>query len=118
MMVFVAVAALGLTVAEEFHDGLPPRFVLRDIPRRISRLQPGMTPDQAYETLNLERTWLLRGIGARWKRSISLHGFTIEHHKVGSTLIALGFDEKGSTKLRLNGVCVLRGPTTIAKKFW
>jgi hypothetical protein len=43
MMVFIAVVALGLVVAEEFQDGLPPRFVVRGIPKRIARLRPGVT---------------------------------------------------------------------------
>ena len=45
MMVLIAVVALGLVLvlAEEFQDGIPPRFVVRGIPKRIARLRPGMT---------------------------------------------------------------------------
>ena len=43
MMVLVAVVALGVAIAEEFQEGIPPRFVVRGIPKRIDRLRTGMT---------------------------------------------------------------------------
>ena len=115
MMVFVAVVALGLAVVEEFQDGLPPRFVLRDIPRRIARLRPGMTSEQAHEILGLERTWLLGGIGARWKCTVGNRGIDTEHYSVGGVSIFLGIYGRHTTKLGLIGVTVLRGPATIAE---
>jgi hypothetical protein len=66
MMVLVAVVAFGLAVAEEFRDGIPPRFVVRGIPKRIDRLWPGMSWEQAREILGLEQTWLTGGTGARF----------------------------------------------------
>jgi hypothetical protein len=65
MMVAIAVVALGLFIAQEFQDGLPPRFVVRGIPGRINRLRPGMTWEQTHEVLGLEKTWLLGGMSAR-----------------------------------------------------
>jgi hypothetical protein len=111
-MVFVAVVALGLAVVEEFQDGLPPRFVVRSIPRRIARLRPGMTPEQAHEILDLERPWLLGGIGAR-KQGILNLGLTNELYSAGGARIVLVFDEERSGKLRLMGASVWRGSTMI-----
>jgi hypothetical protein len=65
MMVAVAIAGLVLFVVQEFWDGLPPRFVVRDIPDRIGRLRLGMTWDQAHETLGLEKSWLRGGTSAQ-----------------------------------------------------
>jgi len=67
MMGLVAIIALGLVVAEEFQGGLPPRFVVRGIPRRIERLRPGMSWKQTREILGLEQSWLTGGTGARFE---------------------------------------------------
>lgn len=67
MMVFIAVVALGLVVAEEFQDGLPPRFVVRGLPKRIERLRPGMSWEQAREILGLEQSWFTGGTSARFE---------------------------------------------------
>jgi hypothetical protein len=64
MMVVVAVAALGLAIAEEFQDGLPPNFVVRGIPSRINRLRPGMSREETREILGVENSWLKGGTGA------------------------------------------------------
>ena len=66
MMVAVAIVALGLFIAQEFQDGLPPRFVVRGIPDRIHRLRPGMTWAQTHEALGLEKSWLRGGTSARF----------------------------------------------------
>ena len=114
MTVFVAVVALGLALVEEFQDGLPPRFVSRAIPRRIARLRRGMTAEQAREVLNLERPWLLGGIGAR-KHGILNLGLINELYSVGGARITLVFDEERSGKLRLVGASVWSGSTMIAE---
>jgi hypothetical protein len=113
-MVFVAVVTLGLAVVEEFQDGLPPRFVVRGIPRRIARLRRGMTPEQAHEILNLERPWLLGGIGARKDGILNL-GLINEIYSAGGARIVLVFDEERSGKLRLVRATVSSGSTTIAE---
>src|SRR5438874_13652514 len=59
----VVLAAAGRLLAREFDEGLPPRFVMRRIPGRIKRLQPGMTAAQAKEILGLKNPWFLGGIG-------------------------------------------------------
>lgn len=64
MMIGVAVVALGLAIAEEFQDGIPPRFVVRRIPGRIAQLRPGMTKAQTHEVLGLNRPWIWGGLGA------------------------------------------------------
>jgi hypothetical protein len=63
-MVVVAVAALGLAIAEEFQQGLPPNFVVRGIPSRIDRLRPGMSWQETREILGVEKSWLKGGTGA------------------------------------------------------
>jgi hypothetical protein len=115
MMVFVAVVALGLAVVEEFQDGLPPRFVVRGIPRRIARLRPGMTPEWARELLGLERPWLLGGISASWKHGILNLGLINELYIGGGARIVPVFSEDRSGKLRLVRATVSSGFTTIAE---
>lgn len=66
MILLVAVLALALFLAREFRDGLPPRFVVDGIPRRIERLRPGMTWTQTRDILGLERSWLRGGTDARF----------------------------------------------------
>jgi hypothetical protein len=65
LMAVVAAVALSLFLAQEFGEGLAPRFVLRSIPGRISRLRPGMTRAQTYEVLGNGKSWLTGGTGAR-----------------------------------------------------
>jgi hypothetical protein len=65
MMVLIALVALGLVLAEEFQDGIPPRFVVCGIPKRVGWLRPGMTWEQTREILGLEQTWLTGGTGGR-----------------------------------------------------
>ncbi|WP_169977694.1 hypothetical protein [Tautonia rosea] len=66
MICLVAVVAVALFVAREFRDGLPPRFVVDGIPKRIERLRPGMTREQTREILGLETSWLRGGTDARF----------------------------------------------------
>jgi hypothetical protein len=63
LLVLVATVAVALAVVREFDEGLPPRFVIRDIPRRIERLRPGMRREQVYEALGLGRSWVRGGLG-------------------------------------------------------
>jgi hypothetical protein len=70
MTLLVALVALGLFVAEEMADGLPPRFVVRGIPARMARLRPGMTWRQAADILGLDRSWLRGGLNdPQWSGS-------------------------------------------------
>lgn len=63
-MGLVALAALAFFAWEEFHDGSPPRFIVRRIPERIARLRPDMTYEQVDEILGLEKSWLRGGLSA------------------------------------------------------
>jgi hypothetical protein len=78
MMILIAIVALGLGLAEEFQDGIPPRFVVCGIPKRIARLRPGMTWEQTREILGLEQSWLTGGTGARFGGA---HGFLNSMHE-------------------------------------
>lgn len=63
-LILVAAVAVALSVIrEEFGDGLPPRWIIRDLPRRVERLRPGMTREQVKDVLGLDRSWLLGGLG-------------------------------------------------------
>jgi hypothetical protein len=64
MILLVAIIAVGCFIAQEFQDGLPPRFILRRIPGRIEQLRPGMTRQQTYDLLGLKKSWIRGGIGA------------------------------------------------------
>jgi hypothetical protein len=66
MMVLIAVVALGLAIGEEFQEGIPPRFVVRGMPKRIDRLRAGMSWEQTREILGLEETWLTGGTSAHF----------------------------------------------------
>ena len=57
---------LGLAIAEQFREGVPPRFVVHGIPQRMHRLRPGMSREQTREILGLEQTWLTGGTDARF----------------------------------------------------
>src|SRR5262245_31898138 len=116
MMVLVAVVALGLAVVEEFRDGLPPRFVVRSIPRRIARLRPGMTPEEAHESLGFGRPWLLGGMSADWGDIIGMSRTRYEHYNVGAARILLVFSERprGEGEGRLVKATVSIGSTRIA----
>jgi len=78
LIVAVAVLALGLAVAQEFGDGLPPRFVLRGIPGRVSQLRPGMSREQTFEILGVGRSWLRGGTGARFQFAFGSGGYSYE----------------------------------------
>jgi hypothetical protein len=69
LMLITAGLALGLFIASECWDGMPPRFVLRGIPARIDRLRPGMTWEQAREIIGLETSWIEGGTSARFHGS-------------------------------------------------
>jgi hypothetical protein len=58
LMFITAIFAVGLFVAQEFWEGMPPRSVVRGIPARIARLEPGMTFRQVHDILGLEKSWL------------------------------------------------------------
>ncbi len=64
LMIVVAAVAVVLLIVREFQDGVPPRFVLRGIPGRIEQLQPGMSKEQTYEILGLEKSWIWGGTNA------------------------------------------------------
>jgi hypothetical protein len=66
LTLIVAALAVGLALAREFGEGLPPRYVVRGIPKRIARLRPGMNWEQTREILGLEESWLTGGTGARF----------------------------------------------------
>lgn len=65
LMIVVATVAVVLFFVREFQDGLPPRFVLRGVPERIERLQPGMSKEQTYEILGLKKSWIWGGTSAK-----------------------------------------------------
>ncbi len=64
MVVLVAIAAVGFFLVQEFADGMPPRFVVRGIPGRITRLRPGMSRAEVKEILGIDRTWIRGGTSA------------------------------------------------------
>jgi hypothetical protein len=64
-MVLTAIFAVGLVLAQEFGEGMPPRAVVRGIPARIARLEPGMTFRQVHEILGLEQSWFKGGTDAK-----------------------------------------------------
>lgn len=66
MICLVAVVSVALFGAREFRDGLPPRFIVDGIPKRIERLQPGMNREQTRDILGLETSWLRGGTDARF----------------------------------------------------
>jgi hypothetical protein len=63
-MIVVAAIAVALFLVVEFRDGLPPRYIVRNIPGRIKRLRPGMTRAQTYEILGLKKSWIWGGLDA------------------------------------------------------
>jgi hypothetical protein len=66
MIALVAVSALGLFLAREFEEGMPPRFVVRGIPARIGRLRPGMSRAEVREILGVDTSWFWGGTGAKF----------------------------------------------------
>jgi hypothetical protein len=64
LMFVTAIFAVGLFVAQESWEGMPPRSVVQGIPARIGRLEPGMTFQQVHDILGLEKSWLMGGIDA------------------------------------------------------
>src|SRR4051794_14079248 len=65
LMSITAIFAVGLFVAQEFGEGMPPRSVVLGIPARLERLKPGMGYRQVQELLGLEKPWLEGGMGAQ-----------------------------------------------------
>ncbi len=65
LMFITAIFAVGLFVAQEFWEGIPPRSVVQGIPARIARLEPGMTFEQVHDILGLEKSWLMGGTDAK-----------------------------------------------------
>jgi hypothetical protein len=65
LMFITAVFAVGLFVAQEFWEGMPPRSVVQGIPARIGRLKPGMAFQQVHDILGLEKSWLEGGTDAK-----------------------------------------------------
>ncbi len=63
MLLVVAASALATLAYVEFKDGMPPRFVYRDMPARIDQLRPGMTRASAGEILGIGRPWYRGGLG-------------------------------------------------------
>src|SRR5262249_27884988 len=63
-MLIVVALAVACALAVEFGEGVPPRYVVRGIPKRIARLRPGLTWEQTREILGLEESWLTGGTGA------------------------------------------------------
>jgi hypothetical protein len=59
LMFITTIFAVGLFVAQEFWEGMPPRSVVRGIPARIARLEPGMTFRQVHDILGLEKSLLM-----------------------------------------------------------
>ena len=75
LLVFVSAVAVALGVVREFGEGLPPRFIVRDIPRRIKQLRSGMTREQVWDILGLDRSWLLGGTGPTGEMRIQGNGY-------------------------------------------
>jgi hypothetical protein len=63
-MVAVAAVAVGLVLIREFEDGIPPKYVLRRIPARITQLRPGMSRAQTQRILGLKESWMWGGSSA------------------------------------------------------
>src|SRR5215471_10543732 len=66
LMLITAMVAVGLFVAQESWEGMPPRSVVQGIPARIARLKPGMTVRQVHDILGLEKSWLKGGTDAKF----------------------------------------------------
>jgi hypothetical protein len=82
MMIAVAVIAVGLWIATEFSEGVPPKFVIRSIPARIGRLRPGMTREQVEEILGLRTSWVWGGLGTKFVAGYGMHHHSYEHYEL------------------------------------
>ncbi len=67
MMILIACLAMVFFVVQEFWDGSPPRFVVRGIPARMERLQPGMSWQETRDILGLETSWIWGGTDAQFR---------------------------------------------------
>ena len=65
LMLITAMIAVGLFVAQESWEGIPPRSVVQGIPARIARLKPGMTARQVHGNEAVRCTRPGRAIAAR-----------------------------------------------------
>jgi hypothetical protein len=81
IMMAVAMAAVAIIIMHEFYEGIPPRFIMRSLPGRIKRLQPGMAAVQARDILGLKRSWVLGGLGVRRHGMMSGAYMTTEHYQ-------------------------------------
>jgi hypothetical protein len=65
LMFITAVFAVGLFVAQETWEGMPPRSVVQGIPARIAQLEPGMSYLEVHEILGLAKSWSGGGTDAK-----------------------------------------------------
>ncbi len=102
LMFITAVFAVGLFVAQESWEGMPPRSVVQGIPARIARLEPGMSYRQVHDILGLEKSWSEGGTDAKTFLGEDHGSFDHTIYTVGPVYLVAG-------KPNLKGLTTSRG---------